>query len=58
MCKLVHHAFEYGLHCNDMSHGEVEEDIAFAIDEFGKTAGFPEYDWDADYNEVYSAEEN
>ena len=52
--KMVHHAFEYGFHCNDMTFGEIEDDIAFALDKFAKAAGFPEHDWDADYEEMYS----
>jgi hypothetical protein len=29
LCKTVHHAFEYGFHCNDMTEGEMEDDISF-----------------------------
>lgn len=60
LCKTVHHAFEYGFHCNDMTHGEVEDDISFALDQFAKKNGLPEHDWDADYEEKYgnSGEEN
>lgn len=43
LCKTVHHAFEYGFHCNDMAHGEVEDDISFALDQFAKKNGLPEY---------------
>lgn len=41
LCKTVHHAFEYGFHCNDMTHGEVEDDISFALDQFAKKNGLP-----------------
>lgn len=58
LCKMVHHAFEYGFHCNDMTPGEVEEDIAFAIDRFARKNGLPEHDWDADYEEQYGDHEN
>jgi hypothetical protein len=53
LCKKVHHAFEYGFHCNDMTLGEVEEDIAFALDEFARGTNLPVHDWDADYEETY-----
>lgn len=53
LVKTVHHAFEYGFHCNDMTHGEVEEDISFALDRFAKKNGLPVHDWDADYEEQY-----
>ena len=58
LCKMVHHAFEYGFHCNDMTHGEVEDDISFALDRFAKKNGLPEHDWDADYEETYGDAEN
>lgn len=58
LCKMVHHAFAYGLECNDMTHGEVISDIAFALDRFAKKNGLPEHDWDADYEEKYGDDEN
>ena len=53
LVKRVHHAFEYGLHCNDMTPGEVEEDIAFALDQFAEKNNLPSHDWDAEYEEIY-----
>lgn len=53
LVKTVHHAFEYGLHCNDMTFGEIEDDISFALDKFAKKNGLPVHDWDADYEEQY-----
>ena len=53
LCKQVHHAFAYGLECNDMTHGEVIEAIAFALDKFAKENELPLHDWDADYEEQY-----
>lgn len=53
LVKTVHHAFEYGLHCNDMTFGEIEEDISFALDKFAKKNGLPVHDWDTDYEEQY-----
>lgn len=60
LLKTVHHAFEYGLHCNDMTFGEIEDDISFALDKFAKENGLPVHDWDTDYEEQYgnSGEEN
>lgn len=56
LCKMVHHAFAYGLECNDMTHGEVEEEIAFALDKFAKENHLPLHDWDADYESLYAEE--
>lgn len=53
LVKTVHHAFEYGLHCNDMTFGEIEDDISFALDKFAKENGLPVHDWNADYEEKY-----
>lgn len=60
LIKTVHHAFEYGLHCNDMTFGEIEDDISFALDKFAKENGLPVHDWSLDYEETYgnSEEEN
>jgi hypothetical protein len=57
LCKRVHHAFQYGFHCSDMTHGEMESDISFAIDQFARKHGLPEYDWDTDYDEMYPVED-
>lgn len=57
LCKAVHHAFAYGLECNDMTHGEVISDISFAMDEFAKKNGLPEHPWDDDYESLYAEEE-
>lgn len=54
LCKMVHHAFEYGFHCNDMTHGEMEDDISFALDRFAKKNGLPEHPWDDDYESLYA----
>lgn len=53
LVKTVHHAFEYGLHCNDMTFGEIESDISFALDKFAKENGLPVHDWDTDYEDQY-----
>lgn len=44
--KRVKHAIEYGFHCNDMTHGEVEDDLCFAFDQLAKKNGEPEIDWE------------
>ena len=44
--KKVKHAIEYGFHCNDMSLGEVEDDICFAFDQLAKKNNMPEIDWE------------
>ena len=54
LIKTVHHAFAYGLECNDMTHGEVKEDIAFALDRFAKKNGLPEHPWDTEYEDLYA----
>ena len=56
LCKQVHHAFAYGLMCNDMTHGEVIEDISFALDKFAKEHGLPGHDWDTEYEDMYGGE--
>ena len=53
LIKTVHHAFEYGLHCNDMTYEEVEEDIAFALNRFATKNGLPEHPWDTEYEDLY-----
>ena len=46
--KRVKYAIEYGLHCNDLSFGEIEEEICFAFDMLAKENGMPEIDWEAE----------
>ena len=58
LVKTVHHAFEYGLHCNDMTFGEIESDISFALDKFANVNNLPVHDWDADYEETYGDAQN
>jgi hypothetical protein len=53
LCKEVHHAFAYGLECNDMTHGEVISEISFALDKFAKDHGLPGHDWDTYYEDLY-----
>ena len=46
LIKTVKHAWEYGIHCNDMTLGEIEEDISSALDRFAKANGLPEVNWE------------
>lgn len=52
LLKTVHHAIEYTCHCNDMTLGELEEDVTFALNKFAKENGLPEHDFDQDYEDV------
>lgn len=51
LIKTVRRTFEYGIHCNDLSLGEIESDISFALDQFAEANGLPVPDWDAEYTE-------
>ena len=53
LVKQVHHAFAYGLECNDMTHGEVEEAIAFALAPFAEKHRLPVHDWNTEYEDQY-----
>lgn len=44
--KRVKYAIEYGIHCNDLSHHEIEEEICFAFDQLAEKNGMPEIDWE------------
>lgn len=45
--KRIKAVIEGTFHTNDMSKGESEDDLCFAVDTLGKEAGLPEIDWDA-----------
>ena len=49
--KRVKYAMEYGLHCNDLTFGEIEEEICFAFDKLAKENGEPEIDWEYNHEE-------
>lgn len=57
LIKTVHHAFEYGLHCNDMNHKDVEHEISSAIDKLAKQNDLPVHDWKTPYEEQYGPKE-
>lgn len=44
---LMKDAIEYGLHCNDYNHIELEQKLKEAADELGESAGMPKIDWEA-----------
>lgn len=44
--ERVKYAIEYGLHCNDLSFGELEDEICFAFDQLAEKNGEPEIDWE------------
>lgn len=46
LIKTVKHAWQYGVHCNDMTLGEIEDDISTALDRFAKANGLPEVNWE------------
>ena len=46
LINQVKRVIEYGLHCNDMTYGEIEDDICFALEEYAKKNGLPEPEWD------------
>lgn len=52
LIKTVKHAWEYGIHCNDMTLGEIEEDISSALDRFAKANGLPEVNWEEEENDA------
>jgi len=57
LIKKVHHAFEYGLHCNDMNHKDVEHEISSAMDKFAKQNDLPVHVWETPYEEQYGPKE-
>lgn len=46
LIRVVKHAWEYGIHCNDMTLGEIEEDISVALDKFAQSRGLTKIDWE------------
>lgn len=45
--KRVKYAIEYGVNCNDLSLGELADEICFAMDTLAKLNGEPEIDWES-----------
>lgn len=44
--KRVKGVVEGAFHTNDMSSGEAEDDLCFAVDHLAKGAGLPEVNWE------------
>lgn len=42
----VKRAIEYGVNCNDLTLGELAEEIEFAFDDIARKNGLPEIDWE------------
>lgn len=53
LIKKIHHAIQYGLHCNDMNHKEVMQEIVSSLDMFAKKNDLPVHDWNTPYGEQY-----
>lgn len=53
LIKTIHHAIQYGLHCNDMNHKEVEQEIVSSLDMFAKKNELPVHAWNIPYDEQY-----
>lgn len=46
LIAVVRHAWEYGIHSNDMTLGEIEEDISCALNRFAKAMNLPQVNWE------------
>lgn len=44
--KKIKYDIEYGFHCNDLSFGEIEDDICFIFDKLAKENGHPAINWE------------
>ena len=44
--KKIKYDIEYGFHCNDLSFGEMEDDICFIFDKLAKENGMPPINWE------------
>ena len=42
----VKYDIEYGFHCNDLNHGEIEDDLIFIFDKLAKENGMPAINWE------------
>ena len=43
----IKYNIEYGLHCNDLTGREMEDNICSAMDRFAKRNNLPTIDWEA-----------
>lgn len=44
--KKIKYDIEYGFHCNDLTFGEMEDDICLIFDKLAKDNGEPEINWE------------
>ena len=51
LIKTVKRTWANGIHANDLTLGEIEEDISCALDRFAKANGLPEINWDEEVSE-------
>lgn len=42
----IRRAIEFGVNCNDLSLGELADEICFAMDKLAEDNGEPEIDWE------------
>ena len=42
----VKRIIEYGVHCNDLSPHDMEDDLCAALDKFAQANGLPETKWE------------
>lgn len=52
LIKTVKRTWASGVHANDMTLGEIEEDISCALDRFAKANGLPEINWEEEENDA------
>lgn len=45
LVESIKYDIEYGFHCNDLNHREMEENICSALERFAEANGLPEPDW-------------
>ncbi len=51
LIHTVRRCWEYGIHANDLTLAEIEEDISLALSRFAEANGLTVPDWDAEYVE-------
>lgn len=54
--KKIKYVINYGCYANDLSLGEIADDLTFVFDKLAKDNGEPEIDWE--YTEENSEEDS
>lgn len=49
--KKVKYVINYGCYANDLSLGEIADDLTFVMDKLAKDNGEPEIDWEEEDSE-------